>query len=284
METAAPGTIDATCFIVIGYGAGHGGRNDFAGIFCANLYITTSGEIPIHSGFGISHDVVIRHRRTDTGAAGDTKAAGQIDIQRVVFRRNRGILAGNNRCISNARLRIVVDAVHTYSGINSNRLGHASGSGNSNICSFRGGVYSRILSARHRSTIIDVGFRVILLAHCQSCAAQACLCRFGHRPALVIPKILAIFQNSFCIWAHEKIGSIFTKEVRYISCKIHGGDICIRFDLHIAGIYLRRLGLLVIFLSDVRFRAIIIIHHRNGSRAGSILRHTGSLGPAIHQV
>ena len=286
MEAAAPGCIGRTApLALIGYSASNGSRDDLTGILCLHFRIAAGGKRPIHSRFGVTHDVVISHRSTDTGAAGDAKPAGQIDIHGVISSRYSGIFICSDHRTSDARLRVIVDAVHAYRSINGHRFCHATGGGNSDIGGFRLCVYYHIFPTSHSGAIIDVGLGAILLTHRQGRAAKTGLRRIGHGPVVFIEKILLIFKKGFCTGTHKKIRRIFMEEIRHTACEIHGSDIGLRLHIHIAaGLYLRRCRLLVVFLSDIGLCRIVIVHHRDGRCAGCIFRDTLSLGPAIHQV
>ena len=191
MEAATSRPIGAAAVLaVISHGTGNRGRNDLATILCLHRCVSAGAKSPIHDSFGIPYDVIVSHRGTDAGAAGDAKAAGQIDIQGIILRRYGCIFTRRDGGTSDARLRGIIDAVHAHRGVKGHGLRHAAGCREGDIGSLGLRVHDHILPAGHNGAAIDVSHSGILLTHRQSRATQTALRRFGHiQPAILIEKL-----------------------------------------------------------------------------------------------
>ena len=262
--------------IVIGDRACDRGRDDLARILCQNVDVVIRRDIPRDRGFRIAVDVIVRDGRTDPCAAADADRARRLNGLREVFRGDRDILRCD-RCLPDARLRRIIETVHAHRRIDRDGLRRAACRGHRDIESARLSLDIRRSLRRDHRAVIDIGLCVILLMHGERRAADTFLGCAVHRPATSIENILkAQFPEIQRCRAQKRLDR---------AGKVHRRDVRLARDIHIpSGIDCRRRRLRVIFLSDVRFGVVVIVHDGDGRRAIHVVAIPRRLRPAVHEV
>ena len=276
METGAAGLVlHIRTLIVISDRTRDRGCDDLARILRGDIDVVRCRDIPRDRGFRITIDVVVRDGRTDPCAATDTDRARRLNGLREVFRGDRDILRRDRR-VSDARLRRIIETVHAHGRIDSDRLRRAACRSHRDIerACLRIDI-CRSLRRDHRA-VIDIGLCVILLMHGERRAANACLGCVVHRPAIFIENVLeAQFPEIQRCRAQKRLDR---------AGKVHRRDVRLARDIHIAsGIDCRR-RLRVIFLANIRFGVVVIVHDGDGRRTIHVVAISRRLRPAVHQI
>ena len=277
METGAAGLVlHIRTLIVISDRTRDRGCDDLAGVLRGDIDVVIRRDIPRDRGFRITIDVIVRDGRTDPCAAADADRARHLNGLREVFRGDRDILRRDRR-VSNARLRRIIETVHAHRRIDSDRLRRAACRSHRDIerACLRIDI-CRSLRCDH-CAVIDIGLCVILLMHGERRAADACLGCVVHRPAIFIENVLeAQFPEIQRCRAQKRLDR---------ACQIHCRDVRLARDIHIAsGIDCRRRRLRVIFLANIRFGVVVIVHDGDGRRAIHVVAISCRLRPAVHQI
>ena len=286
MEAGAAGLVlHIRTLIVIGDRTRNRGCDDLARVLRGDIDIVIRRDIPRDRSFRITVDVIVRDGRTDPCAATDADRARRLNGLREVFRGDRDILRRDRR-VSDARLRCIIETVHAHRRIDSDRLRRAACRGHRDIerACLRIDI-CRSLRRDHRA-VIDIGLCVILLMHGERRAADTCLGCAVHRPAISIENILE-GQLFFFIFI-----SCFPEIQRCIAQirldragQVHRRDVRLARDIHIASrIDCRRRRLRVIFLANIRFGVVVIVHDGDGRRAIHVVAISRRLRPAVHQI
>ena len=286
MEAGAAGLVlHIRTLIVIGDRTRNRGCDDLARVLRGDIDIVIRRDIPRDRGFRITVDVIVRDGRTDTCAAADADRTRRLNGLREVFRGDRDILRRDRR-VSDTRLRRIIETVHAHRRIDSDRLRRAACRGHRDIerACLRIDI-CRSLRRDHR-TVIDIGLCVILLMHGERRAADTCLgCAF-HRPAISIENILEgqlfvfIFISRFPEIQRSRAQIRLDR-----TCQIHCRDVRLARDIHVSsGIDCRRRRLRVIFLANIRFGVVVIVHDGDGRRTIHVVAISRRLRPAVHQI
>ena len=122
--------------------------------------------------------------------------------------------------------------------------------------------------------------------HGERRAADTCLgCAF-HRPAISIENILEgqlfvfIFISRFPEIQRSRAQIRLDR-----TCQIHCRDVRLARDIHVSsGIDCRRRRLRVIFLANIRFGVVVIVHDGDGRRTIHVVAISRRLRPAVHQI
>ena len=277
MEAGAAGLVlHIRTLIVISDRTRDRGCDDLAGVLRGDIDVVIRRDIPRDRGFRITVDVVVRDGRTDPCAAADADRARRLNGLREVFRGDRDILRRDRR-VSDTRLRRIIETVHAHRRIDSDRLRRAACRGHRDIerACLRIDI-CRSLRRDHRA-VIDIGLCVILLMHGERRAADACLGCVVHRPAISIENILeAQFPEIQRCRAQIRLDR---------AGQVHRRDVRLTRDIHIASsIDCRRRRLRVIFLANIRFGVVVIVHDGNGRRAIHVVAVSRRLRPAVHEI
>ena len=286
METGAASLVlHIRLLIVIGDRTRNRGCDDLARVLRGDIDIVIRRDIPRDRGFRITVDVIVRDGRTDPCAAADADRARRLNGLREVFRGDRDILRRDRR-VSDARLRCIIETVHAHRCIDRNGLRRAACRGHRDIerACLRIDI-CRSLRRDHRA-VIDIGLCVILLMHGERRAADTCLgCAF-HRPAISIENILEGQLFVFIFISRFPEIQRSCAQIRLDrTCQIHCRDVRLARDIHVAsGIDCRRRRLRVIFLSNIRFGVVVIVHDGDGRRAIHVVAISRRLRPAVHQI
>ena len=261
------------------------GCDDLAGVLRGDIDVVLCRDIPRDRGFRITIDVIVRDGRTDPCAAADADRARRLDGLREVFRADGDILRRDSR-ISDARLRRIIETVHAYRRIDRDRLRRAACRRHRDIESARLGLDIRRSLRRDHRAVIDIGLCVILLMHGERRAADTCLgCAF-HRPAISIENILEgqLFVFIF-ISRFPEIQRCIAQIRLDRAGQVHRRDVRLARDIHMASrIDCRRRRLRVIFLANIRFGVVVIVHDGDGRRAIHVVAISRRLRPAVHQI
>ena len=276
METGTAGLVlHIRLLIVIGDRPRDRRRDDLAHVLRGDIDIVIRRDIPRDRGLRVAIDVVVRDGRTDPCAAADADRARRLNGLREVFRGDRDILRRDRR-VSNARLRRIIETVHAHRCIDRDGLRRAACRGHRDIerACLRIDI-CRSLRCEHRA-VIDISLCVILLMHGECRAADACLGCVVHRPAIFIENVLeAQFPEIQRCRAQKRLDR---------AGKVHRRDVRLARDIHIAsGIDCRR-RLRVIFLANIRFGVVVIVHDGDGRRAIHVVAISRRLRPAVHQI
>ena len=259
--------------------------DDLARILRGDIHVVLCRDIPRDRGLRVAIDVVVRDGRTDPCAAADADRARRLNGLREVFRGDRDILRRDRR-VSNARLRRIIETVHAHRCIDRDGLRRAACRGHRDIerACLRIDI-CRSLRRDHRA-VIDIGLCVILLMHGERRAADTCLgCAF-HRPAISIENILEgqlfvfIFISRFPEIQRSR-AQIRLDRTGQIHCR----DVRLARDIHVSSsIDCRRRRLRVIFLANIRFGVVVIVHDGDGRRTIHVVAISRRLRPAVHQI
>ena len=286
METGAAGLVlHIRTLIVISDRTRDRGCDDLAGVLRGDIDIVIRRDIPRDRGFRITVDVIVRDGRTDPCAAADADRARHLNGLREVFRGDRDILRRDRR-VSDTRLRRIIETVHAHRCIDRDGLRQAARRGHRDIerACLRIDI-CRSLRRDHRA-VIDIGLCVILLMHGERRAADTCLgCAF-HRPAISIENILEgqLFVFIF-ISCFPEIQRCIAQIRLDRAGQVHRRDVRLARDIHMASrIDCRRRRLRVIFLSNIRFGVVVIVHDGDGRRAIHVVAISRRLRPAVHQI
>ena len=285
METGASRLVlHIRALIVISDCARDRGRDDLAGVLCQNVDVVIRCDIPRDRGFRIAVDVIVRDGRTDPGAAADADRASRLDGLRQVFCSGRDILRRDGR-LSDARLRRIIETVHSHRRIDRDRLRRAACRRHRDIerARLRVDIYG-FLRRDHRA-VINIGLCVILLIYRERRAADTCLGRVFHRPFIAVENVLEghlfffIFISGF-----PKIQRCIAQVRLDAAGQVHRRDVRLARDIHIPrGIDFRCL-VLAVYLANVRFGVVVIVHDSDGCRAIHVVAVACRLRPAVHQV
>ena len=285
MEAGAAGLVlHIRRLIVIGDRACDRGRDDLARILCQNVDVVIRRDIPRDRGFRIAVDVIVRDGRADPGAAADADRARRLDGLRQIFCGDGDILRRDRR-LSDARFRRIVEAVHAHRRIDRDRLRRTARCRHGDIerTRLRVDVYGFL--CRDHSAVIDIGLCVVLLMDRKRCPADTCLGRAFHRPAISVENILEghlfifIFISRF-----PKIQRCIAQVRLDGAGQVHRRDVRLALDIHIPrGIHFRCL-VLAVFLSDVRFGVVVIVHDGDRRRAIHVVPIPCRLRPAVYEV
>ena len=283
METGASRLVLHTrCLIVIGSRARDRCRDDLARVLCQNVDVVIRCDMARDRGFRITVDVIVRDGRTDPGAAADADRASRLDGLRQVFCSGRDILRRDRR-LPDARFRRIIETVHAHRRIDRDRLRRAARCRHRDIESARLGLdICRSLRRDHRA-IIDSRFCVVLLIYRERRAADTCLGCIFHRPAIAVENIreshlfLFIFISGF-----PKIQRSRAQVRLDAAGQVHRRDVRLARDIHIPrGIDFRCL-VLAVYLANVRFGVVVIVHDSDGCRAVHVVAVPCCLRPAVH--
>ena len=284
MEAGAAGLVlHIRALIVISDRTRDRGCDDLARVLRGDIDIVIRRDMTRDRGFRIAVDVIVRDGRTDPCAAADPDRARRLNGLGEVFRGDRDILRRDRR-VSDARLGRIIETVHAHGRIDRNGLRRAACRRHRDIerACLRTDI-CRSLRRDHRA-VIDIGLCVILLMHGERRAADTCLGCAVHRPAISIENIL----ESHLIFFIETFPQI---ERRRIQIRLDGAgqidrrDVRLARDIHIAsGIDCRRRRLRVIFLANICFGVVVIVHDGDGRRAIHVVAISRRLRPAVHEV
>ncbi len=259
---------------VIGHRAGNGCGNDFTRIFRLCLHIARIGcDGAVDVGIGDSFDRIVCHRCADAGALSNPHGAGQVEIDRRVFRSDGNVVLFCRYIrLSDIGIGCIVKAVHADGGVDGQGFGHAAGSGHRQIPCLCLCVHIDRAGGDYRAAV-NIGVGIIVLVHRERYAADG-IGRFVAADPCLIGR-----------HALPEIDGRFLQRILDIAAEIDGGNIGERIHLDLAAcVDDGRCGLLVIFLSNIGLRVIPVINDRNGCSPTDILTAAGRLGPAVHQV
>ena len=285
METGASRLVlHIRCLIVIGSRARDRSCDDLAGVLCQNVDVVIRCDIPRDRGFRIAVDVIVRDGRTDPGAAADADRARRLNGLRQVFCSGRDILRRDGR-LSDARLRRIIETVHSHRRIDRDRLRRAARCRHRDIerARLRVDIYGFL--RRDYRAIIDSRFCVVLLIYRERRAADTCLGCIFHRPAIAVENILEghLFLFIF-ISGFPKIQRSRAQVRLDGAGQVHRRDVRLARDIHIPrGIDFRCL-VLAVYFANVRFGVVVIVHDSDGCRAVHVVAVPCCLRPAVHQV
>ena len=259
---------------VIGHRAGDGSSNDFTRIFRLYLHIARNGcDGAVDVGIGDSFDRIVCHRRADACALGDAHGAGQVEIDRRVFRGdNHIILFCRYIRLSDIGIGGVIETVHADGSVDGQGFSHAAGSGHGQIpclclCVHIDRAGGNLCAA------VNVRMGIIVLVHRERHTADG------------IGRFVAADPVRIRRHALPEIDRRFFQGILDIAAEIDGGNIGERVHRDLSAcVDDGQGGLLVVFLANIGFRVIPIVHDRNGCSSTDILTAAGRLGPAVHQI
>ena len=286
METGAAGLVlHIRALIVISDCARDRGCDDLARVLRGDIDIVICCDMTRDRGFRIAVDVIVRNGRTDPCAAADADRARRLDGLRQIFRGGGDILRRDRR-LPDARLRRIVETVHAHRRIDSDRLRRAACRGHRDIerACLRTDI-CRSLRRDHRA-VIDISLCVVFLMDRKRRAADTFRRRLIHAPSRFIENILESHLVFFIfISGFPKIQRSCAQVRLDRACQVHRRDVRLARDIHIpSGIDCRRRRLRVIFLANIRFGVVVIVHDGDGRRAIHVIPISCRLRPAVHEV